>query len=330
MSVLIISFNRAAFVGDAIRSILGQTLGDLECILVDDGSTDNTAEILGHFDDPRLRLVRQGRNMGIPASRNRALKLARGRFIAWLDSDDISHPDRLRLQHDFLEQHPDTAMVGSAARTIDASGKRRRGGRVPLRAHDDIRSLLLFRSPFQQSSIFGRAHLLKQFPYDPSFPLCEDVDMFARFTGDHRVANLPAFLIDRRIHRHQTIRANVAPILAMKARISARFLDQLEMHYRPDELDRHVALAGSLDHGVNRDVVDWARDWLPRLSEANRRTGIFPRRAFERCLDRVYLKAALKTTSARPAPMLRLASDFVRRPAAASGFARDAFTRLVG
>lgn len=330
VSVLIIVYNRERFIGDAIRSTLSQSLADLECIVVDDGSSDRTIEIVEAFRDPRVKLVRQDRNMGIPTSRNCALDHARGKYIAWLDSDDLSHPDRLAVQRDYLERHPETGMIGSAAWKIDSTGSRRRGGRVPRTGHDDIHALLLFRSPFQQSSIFGRRELLQRYPYDPSFPVCEDFDMFARFAANERVANLPAFLIDRRIHPGQTIVSNVGPIVEMKARISARFLDQLGMSYDQRDLERHVALGSALEPEADQDRMLWAGQWLRRLRTANRATQVFAPKAFERCLDYIFLKTALRQrNSGLPGSRLRLGVEALLRPRAAAELAREAILPFI-
>jgi glycosyltransferase involved in cell wall biosynthesis len=115
VSVMMPAFNSAAFVREAVASILGQTLESLELIVIDDGSTDATAEIIGSLADPRLRLVQNPANLGEATSRNIALALARGRYIALLDSDDIAESWRLELQADFLDRHPEVDICGADA-----------------------------------------------------------------------------------------------------------------------------------------------------------------------------------------------------------------------
>lgn len=309
VSVLIIVHNRERYVGDAVRSVLGQSFSDFECVVVDDGSTDGTARVVESFGDSRLRLVRQTINRGIPHSRNVALDLASGRYVAWLDSDDICHPDRLRVQHAYLEEHAEVGLVGSAARKINTDGVQSRGGRVPVLDHEGIRSLLMFRSAFQQSSVFGRTALLQAFRYDQTFPVCEDVDMFVRFTAKHIAANLPLFLIKRRIHAGQTIRSNVENIIAMQSRISARYLDLLGVSYDADDLRRHVLLGGSFGNLVEDRILAWAEGWFQSLKHANERSRLFAPEALEQCLDLVLLKAALRIATNSPAGLARLAKS---------------------
>lgn len=277
VSVLIPSFNRAHYVGDAVRSSLAQTLDDIEVLVVDDGSTDDTAALLATFSDPRLRVVRHDRNLGIPRARNTALSAARGRFVAWLDSDDVARPHRLAEQVAFLERHPDIAMVGACAGKPRADGSRKPGIRVPPLSPEMIAAWLLFRSAFQQSSIMGRADILQARRYDADFPVCEDVDMFLRLQRDHRLANLPRVLVDRRLHPDQSVRRHAHAIQDCTSALVAPALERLGMEASADDLVRHALLGKVRLEGMDApdDLLDWARCWLDRLGERNRRTGMF-------------------------------------------------------
>lgn len=309
VSVLIIVHNRAHTIGAAVQSVLAQTFSDFELVVVDDGSTDGTAAIVEEFDDPRLRLVRTSPNRGIPLARNRAVREARGEFIAWLDSDDVCHPERLRRQHTYLERHPDLQLIGSAARRMDAAGVLKRGGRVPVQSHDEIRALLLFRSAFQQSSLFGRAKALREVPYDPAFPVCEDVDMLVRFTERHQAANMPDFLIARRLHGEQTIRNNVESIKERQEAITARLLDRLGLRFEPADLRRHVLLGKANGQLQTDALLDWAEGWMERVEAANRRRPLFAASALRSCFERLLMKAAVRRVAAEPSALLA----FIRR-----------------
>src|SRR5436190_24248466 len=98
ISVIVTAFNRERYIEQALESMLSQTLTSLELIVVDDGSTDSTVERVLSFSDPRLRLIRHERNLGIPAARNSGLCAVEGEFVAWLDSDDVALPTRLERQ----------------------------------------------------------------------------------------------------------------------------------------------------------------------------------------------------------------------------------------
>lgn len=123
VSVIIPTFNRGRFIGGAVRSVLAQTYGDLEVVVVDDGSTDDTRAVIESIADPRLRYIHQG-NQGRSHARNVALGVARGRYITFLDSDDLYLPGKVEIQVRYLEAHPGTGMVYTSAYCIDGEGNR--------------------------------------------------------------------------------------------------------------------------------------------------------------------------------------------------------------
>ncbi len=329
VSVLIIVHNRAGTIGAAVRSVLAQTFADLELVVVDDGSTDGTAEVVSGFTDPRIRLVRTSPNQGIPLARNRALAEVRGRYIAWLDSDDICHPSRLQVQRDFLERHPHIDMIGSAARKIRPDGTLMTTGRVPLRTHEEIRALLLFRSAFQQSSLFGRKKAMQLVPYDPAFPVCEDVDMFARFTDRFRAENLPSFLIARRIHAGQTVRGNVERIIDRQMAISARALARLGVAHEDEELRRHVVLGLSLSEPIDDALIGWSGGWFKRIRAANRVRPVYEEAALAKVFDLLVMKAALAQVRAEPGRIGHVARLGMRHPRGLLALGRNAALPLL-
>lgn len=293
VSILIPTFNRAHYVGDAIGSAIRQTFSDIEIIVVNDGSTDSTRDVVEKFGDPRLRMVNHRCNRGIPNTRNTALAVARGSYIAWLDSDDISRPTRIQEQVDFLLHNPGVAMVGSAAGKINVDGTALKGIRMPPLSSDMIAAWLLFRSAFQQSSIMGRADVLKQYSYDTNYKVCEDVDMFVRIQRKHNLANLPAILIDRRLHPEQAVRQHRQEILVKREAIIAPTLRELGVDATPEDLKRHALLgfADLDDVNVEEDFLVLVGNWLDRLLEANRRTNLFDKGAFKTTSDYFWLIA---------------------------------------
>lgn len=124
ISVCMPTFNQGRFLRHALESVLKQTVQDFEIIVYDDASTDETPEIIAAFRDERVRYFRQERNVGIAANRNSCLAKARGRYIAWLDSDDVYLPDMLSVQSAILETHPDVGLVHGAFEVIDQDGRR--------------------------------------------------------------------------------------------------------------------------------------------------------------------------------------------------------------
>ena len=105
VSIIMPTYNCARFIRESIDSVLAQTYTNWELIIVDDSSTDNTAEMVANFNDPRIHYLRNEQNEGAALTRNKALRAAKGRYIAFLDSDDLWHPDKLERQIAFMEQN---------------------------------------------------------------------------------------------------------------------------------------------------------------------------------------------------------------------------------
>jgi glycosyltransferase involved in cell wall biosynthesis len=176
----------------AINSILTQTFTDLELIIVNDGSTDGTAAVLDKIDDPRVRVVHQ-ENKGCAAAANTGIALARGRYIARIDHDDLAKPTRIEKQVAFMEANPDYALLGTWAEIWV-------GDEPSGRAHDfpaddaALRFELLFHNPFVQSSVLIRKSALDAvggYSTDPARQPPEDYELWSRLARHHKVANLP-------------------------------------------------------------------------------------------------------------------------------------------
>jgi glycosyltransferase involved in cell wall biosynthesis len=198
VSVLMGVWNGAPWVRDAVESILAQTAGDLELIVIDDDSTDATPGILGSFRDPRLRVERRARG-GLTSALNTALRLARAPLVARLDADDVALPERLDRQRAFLDAHPDVGLLGTAAREVDASGREVAVVRPPA-ADREIRLALIRRNPFVHSSMMARRDVVERVGgYDAAFPVAQDYDLWMRMSRVTRLANLAEPLVIRRL-----------------------------------------------------------------------------------------------------------------------------------
>jgi hypothetical protein len=196
VTVLMTVYNGAAYVRAAVASLLEQTYADFELLVVDDASTDGSGDIVAAMADPRIRLVRNNVNLGLTRSLNRGLEIARGELIARQDADDLSAPDRLTKQVEFLDAHPDVALVGSWYRKMDAAGASLGDRHLP-EDHALLRWALLFYCPFVHSAIVFRRHIVvgEHSGYDERFLYGEDYDLWSRVARCHRVANIPAVLV---------------------------------------------------------------------------------------------------------------------------------------
>lgn len=216
VSVVLAVYNGEPWLGEALSSILGQSLVDLELIVVDDGSTDGTAQRLAAITDPRLSVLRQSRG-GQTAALNRGLQAARAPLIARIDADDVALPERLARQAAFLAAHPEVGLLGTAAREIAPSGAVVQTLTPP---HDDraIRRALLRANPFIHSSVMFRRALVDTVGrYDESFAVAQDYDLWLRMSRATRLANLAEPLVLRRL----------APGRLSSARDTTRLRDEI-------------------------------------------------------------------------------------------------------
>ncbi|WP_197532823.1 glycosyltransferase [Symmachiella macrocystis] len=203
-------YNRQEYVRKAVESILTQSFTDFEFIIVNDGSTDSATEILHEFAtrDTRIVLIEQS-NSGYVRALNRGLDVARGQFVARMDSDDISLPDRLANQVRYLQRHSEVVAVGGQAIKIDQRGDCFGSSNCPL-LHDEIDTQLLqhvalghkiTRGTLFHPTIMLRSVAIQQVgKYRPDFEPAEDRDLWLRLSEIGKLANLPQFLLKYRVH----------------------------------------------------------------------------------------------------------------------------------
>jgi hypothetical protein len=182
-------------VGDALASLQRQTMADFEVVVVDDGSTDGTAEILAATNDPRFVIERHAVNRGVVAALNTGLQMARAPFVARLDHDDVSEPDRLERQLGLLCSSPDIGLVITGAHLTDESGHVT-GANVPPPDHPTVRLVLMFGNCITNSgTAFRRDLVLDLGGYDPDATMAEDYDLWLRLTGKTTVGVIPDPLV---------------------------------------------------------------------------------------------------------------------------------------
>lgn len=200
ISVIMSVYNGERHLKEAIDSILKQTYNDFEFIIINDGSTDGTAQIFAEFQDQRLRILHQ-KNMGLPKSLNKAINLAQGKYIARMDADDIALPQRLEKQVRFLEENPSIAVLGSMCNEIDWRGNVTPCPVYPL-TDAEIRKEIVKRNPFIHSSVIMRREIFNIVGlYNEDCRYSQDYELWFRVIKHFKVANLPEILIMRRLHK---------------------------------------------------------------------------------------------------------------------------------
>jgi hypothetical protein len=267
LSVVMSVYNGERFLLEAVGSILNQTFTDFEFIIIDDGSTDRTAEILSGYAqrDPRVRVQAQA-NKGRTPSLNIGIGLARGRYIARMDADDVALADRFAAQVEFLEAHPEVGLLGAAVQFIGPD-RRRIGTFQPPIEDSEIRDALRTFNPFYHPVVMMRKDVVIAVGgYRPAFRETEDYDLFLRIAERSEVANLSSLVLLYRIHPNQTSVQNTthqtACFLAARASASLRASGLADPLWQvgdvtPDLLKELGISAEELRQGVLSNYNQW-------------------------------------------------------------------------
>jgi glycosyltransferase involved in cell wall biosynthesis len=197
------AYNTEKYIGDAIKSILHQTYNDYEFLILDDGSTDKTWEIIQNYAEKnsRIKIFRNSSNTGIAASRNFLITQAQGMYIAWADADDISYPKRLSLQYEFMQLHPTIGICSGFLDFFDEQGIFSTRTYAP----DDatLRKTFFRDCPIAEPAAMIRRDVLQKVGFhDTSLKVADDLDMHFRMGLISKLANIQEPLIKYRRHRN--------------------------------------------------------------------------------------------------------------------------------
>lgn len=228
LSVLMPVFNSELFVTEAIESILHQTFKDFEFLILDDASTDKSFEIVKDFEkkDSRIKVYHNEKNLGVVESRNKLINLARGKYIAWIDSDDIALGNRLEKQVNFLEEHPEIGMVGANAIIINENSNNI-GKWLFETDPQKLKIELFFHSPFLSSSVVIRKKCLPQNYYDSRFPVAEDFDLYSKISENSDIANIPEILVKYRINSKGLSKSNTEKMEKLSIQVIKEHAERL-------------------------------------------------------------------------------------------------------
>ena len=201
VTVLMSVYNGGRYLREAIDSILNQTFKDFEFLIVNDGSTDGTAEILQRYNDHRIKVIENRKNIGFTKSLNKGLRVAKGEFIARMDADDVSEPERLEKELKFLHKHPDYAVVGTFIKVLDEAGNVVGTIEKPV-SNEQIKEFLKKDNCIAHGSAMARkSHILGIGAYDEAMEAAQDFELWLRLSKGHKMANMPEYLYMWRQHK---------------------------------------------------------------------------------------------------------------------------------
>lgn len=263
LSVVMPVYNAERFVAEAIESILNQTFNDFEFVIINDGSTDHSLEIIRSFKDTRIKLINNFKNIGNYPSRNKGHKLARGKYICVMDADDISLPDRLEVQYTFMEENPQVGIAGSCIKYLNTDQSIFREPDYEI-----IKVKLLTNNFICHPSIIMRHSLLKEFNllYDEDFWYAGDYDLMVRASSFFPVVNMNKTLLHYR-WSDQQLSSSMNKYKPERKKIVLQQINNFGIISTVEEQDLHLQFIYSIP--VANEQVSELLHWLRKLMHAN-------------------------------------------------------------
>ena len=294
-------YNGEKFLREAIDSILSQTFSDFEFIIVDDGSTDNSLNIIRSYTDPRIRVIENKRNLGGSASRNKGIKMSRGKYIAVMDADDISLPGRFARQLAFMDANPHIGVCGTQREDFGNRTKKF----VVLNKHEEIVTNFLFSCRINHPSVFMRKNILLSLGgfYNTKYRLTEDYELWIRlFLRGAKFANLDETLIRYRWHGSNASVAFSTEQKLQAAKARKQLFEQLNILAVDSKTELHETLRTGKN--VDLEALDRVYGWIGELLAANQKTRLFPEELLKKGLANRWFRIHNASTR-RGIPVLR-------------------------
>lgn len=206
ISVILTVFNGEKFLKEAIESILNQTYQEFELIIIDDGSTDSTLQIIDSYHELRIRLIENGHNRGQSYSRNLGIQKSKGEYIAIMDADDIALPNRLEIQYEYLKSNTEISLCGSWIEVIGEEGDFKKIRKVPT-DNFEIKADLIFNCPIIHPTVmFVKKDFVENgFFYDEEFRYAQDMELWSRAMFKLNFSNIPLPLLKMRFGNSNSI-----------------------------------------------------------------------------------------------------------------------------
>jgi len=280
ITVILPTYNCELYVKSAVESILNQSFTDFEFLIIDDASTDGTIQILKNFNDQRIQLIEKPFNTGYTESLNLGLKFAKGEYIARMDGDDISLPDRFAKQIAYLEAHPEVVLCATAYKFI---------GREPFfdfpENHDAIKVSFLKGNCICHPSVMLRKCLLDAhgITYDTSKEPAEDYDLWIRLLSIGKLYILPEILLEYRVYSNQVSTERFIEQKQIDIALRFRLLEQLEFKFNIEEYNFFEKYFLNIDC-INFNELALFKKIKNKLKKSNN-AGFFEAKHFENYLS---------------------------------------------
>jgi glycosyltransferase involved in cell wall biosynthesis len=287
VTVFIPVYNGEKYIREALDSILNQTYKNLDVLIVDDGSTDRSVQIIQSYNDPRIRLIQNSQNKGIPYTRNIAIREARGKYLVLMDADDIASPKRIELQVAYLENHLEIDAVGSYYIKFTETSKKKIA--PPFISPKDLQMMMIFFDPIANPSSTVRVESIKKYKlsYHPNYFVAQDYDFWARLSKVGKISILPEFLLYYRSGHDNITKKSISTRLEKRKQITrAIHADLLEFYgifLTEKELDTFNEFFSYYYGSIEQ--IDLVESIINKLKKWNEIQQIFNQTRFLQILD---------------------------------------------
>ncbi|MEY4571682.1 MAG: hypothetical protein RLZ10_893 [Bacteroidota bacterium] len=241
VSVLLPVFNSEKYLSEAIESILEQSCTDFEFLIINDGSTDRSEEIILSYSDLRIRYIKNESNLKLIKTLNKGIQFCNGKYIVRMDADDISHKNRIQKQVDFMESNPDVGICGS---WFEAFGNTESRIVQFKETHDEIMTKMLYQCHFCHPSIIIRREIFDDpsMYFDENYLHAEDYDFYLKLSRKWKLHNLQEVFLKYRTHDESVSNKFKSIQIENSLKIKKRFFAELNTHVSKEELEAFEAL----------------------------------------------------------------------------------------
>lgn len=279
------NYNNAPYLGDCIESILKQSYSDFELLIVDDGSNDDSVDVIHGFKDHRIRLICQENNGGIVQALNRGLKEINTEYFVRHDGDDIMHADRIKVLVDFMDRNPQIGVCSSDISTFGAADEKI----IFERDVEVNRANLVFGHSIGHASSIFRTSIFRQHQifYSDQYPFLEDYDLFYQLKDKTNTTSIEGFLYFYRVLERHNHAFQVAKKSGTFKAFYKRVLVDLGMEPNDTNISLHFELAKSVEPTFK---LDQYRRYVGGLKAANVKSNCFPTNEFNRVIEKKYIR----------------------------------------
>jgi glycosyltransferase involved in cell wall biosynthesis len=298
VTLLMPVYNGEKYLREAMGSILDQTFKDFEFLIINDGSTDSSESIILSYSDKRIRYIKNESNLKLIKTLNKGIKLCNGKYIIRMDADDISHPERIKKQVDFMESHPDIGICGS---WFESFGGIQNKTVKYKETHDEIMTKMLYQCHFCHPSIIIRNEIFDDLKmlFDEDYAHAEDYDFYIKASKKWKFHNIQEPLLKYRIHDDSVSKKYKSTQIQNSLKIKQRLFEDFNTKSSEIELEAFEALNHHNYNNINIGI-EKIQDLLESLLLGNRIQNLVSQTYFENYLEDLWIhfcyhKTNLKT-----------------------------------